>query len=174
MNEYAKTPGQLAEELEQTRRDAAQAARGHAAEAASIGRDTVQTLRSEMNDARATGQEAMGTARGHASDLKGTAQEAVQTGKAYAQRAVDATGQKMHDWRDRANALQNDCTAYVQREPVKGALIAAAGGAVLAMVLQAAMRRSRHDYADYCAPAPSRPREGRAPFPTMRALSPAQ
>jgi len=153
MNDFVKTPSQLADELEQTRREAAQAARGHAREAAEIGRDTVQTLRGELEDAKETGREALGTAKGVAADLKDSARDATETGKAYAQRAANATGQMVQDWKARASALQDDCTDYVKREPVKGALIAAAGGAVLAMVLQAALRRGSErryvDYSDY-------------------------
>jgi len=152
MNDTVKTPDQLAQELEQTRREAAEAMRGHAREAAHIGHDTAQALRGEWADARATGREAMGTAQGVAADLRDSAREAGRTGKAYARQAADATAQRMQDWKTRAASLQDDCTDYVRREPVKGALYAAAGGAVLAMVLQAAMRRGSarryHDYAD--------------------------
>ncbi|KWT68557.1 MULTISPECIES: hypothetical protein [unclassified Variovorax] len=45
---------------------------------------------------------------------------------------------------DRARQAKVQGANYVAEEPVKAALLAAAGGAALAMVLRAAARRGRH------------------------------
>jgi hypothetical protein len=45
---------------------------------------------------------------------------------------------------DRARQAKVQGTHYVAEEPVKAAMMAAAGGAALAMILRAAVRRGRH------------------------------
>lgn len=118
VNEYVKTPSELADEARQAGRDAMSAVQGQAAEA-------------------------LDTAEGVAADAKDVAQDATAAGKAYARGAVEAASEKLGVLQDKVAAAQESCTRYIAQQPVKATMMAVAGGALLTGLLMAAVRGRR-------------------------------
>jgi ElaB/YqjD/DUF883 family membrane-anchored ribosome-binding protein len=145
-----KTPSQIAEEARQAGRDAVQAVQGHVHEANQIGRDAVQAIRPNVEDARQTAREAVDTAKGVASDAQDIASDAARTGRAYARdaanKAVDKASSKFNDFRQQVGQARDNCAQYIADEPVKAALISAAGGAALTVLLLSMLRAGRSYY----------------------------
>lgn len=118
VNEYVKTPSEVADEARQAGRDAMSAVQGHA-------------------------EEARDTAQGMAADAKDVARDAAATGKAYARSAIDAANEKLGVLQDKVATAQETCTRYIAQEPVKATMMAVAGGALLTGLLMAAVRGRR-------------------------------
>ncbi|VWX60555.1 conserved hypothetical protein [Burkholderiales bacterium 8X] len=144
-SDYTKSPSQLGEDAKQTGRDAMDSARGYAQEAKETARDATQSIRSSADDAAQLGREALGTAKSYAEDAKKTARQAVDTGKAYAKDAVNAAGRKLGDLRGQVDVAKERGTRYINEEPVRAVMIAAAGGALLTALILAALRSDRSD-----------------------------
>jgi hypothetical protein len=137
-----KTPSQLAQEAQRTAREALEAAQGYAEESRRIGQDTLRSIRGSAEDAQATGREAIDTVKGLSNDARDMAKDAAAIGKTYARNAVNATGGKIRNFRDQCDDAKASCARYIEAEPVRATLYAAAAGAVL-MGLVLATRRGR-------------------------------
>ncbi|PNG58889.1 MULTISPECIES: hypothetical protein [unclassified Variovorax] len=139
-----KSPAELADEAQQTARDALEAAKGYAQESGRISRDAAHSIRSTVEDVRETGGEALDTVRGLSHDAADIARSAGTAGRVYARKAVGATGRKLRDWQGQVDEVKESCTRYIANEPVRSTLIAAGGGALLMTLLLSMMKRRRH------------------------------
>jgi ElaB/YqjD/DUF883 family membrane-anchored ribosome-binding protein len=72
---------------------------------------------------------------------KRTARAALETGRTYATGAVNAAGQKLDDVKVKVGRVSDQTAQYVKEQPMRAVGIAAAGGFLLAMVLNGLRRR---------------------------------
>ncbi|MDM0042003.1 hypothetical protein QTH89_01000 [Variovorax sp. J22G21] len=115
MNTYdVKTPSQLADEASATANEAIDSARNFAQASKGIAADAVSSLRGSAQDARQVGQD-----------------------------VVDAAGRKIDDIKAQVDSARRQGEQYVADQPVRAALMAAAGGAVLTALLISWMRGGR-------------------------------
>lgn len=138
-----KSPAEIADETRELGRDAAQAARGYAAEAGQVGRDAARSIRPSIDDAIATGREAADTARGVAGDAKAIAADTLTLGRSYAKNAADQASRVIDDARAKLRQQSDVCVQFVRTEPVKATLYAVGAGALAAMLLGSALRGGR-------------------------------
>jgi hypothetical protein len=138
-----KTPSQLADEARQTGRDAADAAQAFAAGTASVASHAAHSIRSVAQDARATGKEALDSAADVAGEAGKVAADAARTGRVYARAAVNSTGRRMVDWKQRVATANESCARFVADEPVKALWITALASSLLTALAMTAMRGGR-------------------------------
>ncbi|WP_218511625.1 hypothetical protein [Variovorax sp. dw_308] len=143
-----KTPGQLADDARQTGRDAADAAQAFATNTASVASHAAHSIRSVAQDAKAAGNKALDDAAEVADEAKTVATDAARTGRAYARAAVNSTGRKMVDWKERVANANESCARFVADEPVKALWITAIASSLLTALAMTALRGSRR-YDDY-------------------------
>lgn len=142
-SDHVKTPSELANELKQTGQAAADTAKNIAEASKSIGTDAINSVKSSADDAKQLGRDAVDLAAAYAHEAAETGSDAVDTGRAYAKDAVNAAGRKIRDLRGQLHATRERGEQFVADQPVRAALIAAAGGAVFTALLLSLMRNSR-------------------------------
>ena len=79
---------------------------------------------------------------GYSSESKTSGRQALESARAYAKEAVFAAGDKVGGLKAKAGELKDQGSHYVAEQPVRSVLMAAVGGAALAALLVAAIRRS--------------------------------
>ena len=114
-------PARLADQAMQTGRDAIEAAQGYASAARRTGQAAAHSIRNQMDDALEFSEQAQRTANA-----------ALDASRAYARHAVDAAGRRAGHIGDRISQAGNQGVRYVADQPVRAALVLAAGAAVLA------------------------------------------
>ena len=142
-NEYVKTPSELADELKETGAAAADSAKNFAEASKGLGEEALMSVKSSADDARRLGRDAASAASSYAREVGDIAGEAADTGRVYAKDAVNAAGRKIRDLRGQLHVTRERGEEYVAAQPVRAALIAAAGGAVFTAVLLSLLRGAR-------------------------------
>jgi ElaB/YqjD/DUF883 family membrane-anchored ribosome-binding protein len=101
--------------------------------------NTVQSLSDEVSHLTHKGLDGLTSAGHQAGDfLQHTAHEAL----ALSQRGMQALRSNGHDLQDRAKHAQQITASYIQNEPIKAVLMAAAAGATLMGLISLLTRRS--------------------------------
>ena len=142
-NDNVKTPSELADELKETGLAAADSAKNIAEASKNIGADAISSVKSSAEDAKQLGRDAASAAGAYAREAAATGSDAVDSGRAYAKDAVNAAGRKIRDLRGQLQATRERSEQFVADQPVRAALIAAAGGAVFTAVLLSLLRGPR-------------------------------
>ena len=116
--------------------------------------DDVKTARQYADEARQSAREAADAARNFAQASVDAAdsirhgasvgaQDALAGARSYAREAVNASGRRITAERDRLEAVRRLGERYVTDQPMRAALVAAAGGALLTALFVALLNNPR-------------------------------
>ena len=128
MNDFNKTPNQVANDAQQVGKDAIDTAKGGASGSAQAGKNMADKASSV------------------ASDAKKVASDAVDTGRAYAKDAVNAAGKKIDSVKSQFDQSCEYVVQAINNEPVKAVLITAVVSSVLTALLASALRSNDRYY----------------------------
>jgi hypothetical protein len=109
--------------------------------------DDVKTARQYAEDAKQAAREAADSARNFAQasvDAAASIRQGISDGaRTYARDAVNATGRRIGVEHDRLEAMRRLGERYVSDQPVRAALVAAVGGALLTAIFIALLNGGR-------------------------------